>query len=97
MSIHKSLRSKAALSRSRNVFTRWERIERLKEGGEWSEEKKSSVFGLRKVRTTVKSGKKKKVKKKKEEEGAEGAAKDGAAPAAAPAAGAKPAGGDKKK
>ncbi|MEZ0228020.1 MAG: small basic protein [Planctomycetota bacterium] len=94
MSIHKTLRTKAALSRSRNVFTRWERIERLKEKGDWMEEKNSSVFGLRKVRTVlVKAGKKKKAKKKEEAtaEGAEGAA---AAPgadgkAAAPAAGGK--------
>ena len=89
MSVHKSLRTKAGLVRSRNVFTRWERIERLKEKGEWVEEKKPSVFGLRKVRTVlVKSGKKK-VKKEKKEEGEAG--KEGAAaPAAAPA-------GDKKK
>ncbi len=95
MSIHKTLRTKAALARSRNVFTRWERIEKLKEKGDWNEEKQSSVFGLRKVRTVlVKAGKKKKKAKKEEkEEGAEGAAKEGAPAAAAPAA----AGAEKKK
>lgn len=93
MSIHKTLRTKAALARSRNVFTRWERIERLKEKGDWTEEK-SSIFGLRKVRTVlVKAGKKKK-KAKKEEGAAEGAEGAAAAPAAdgkaaAPAAGGK--------
>jgi small basic protein (TIGR04137 family) len=91
VSIHKTLRSKASLTRSRNVFTRWERIEKLKEKGEWNPEKGSSVFGLKKVRTVlVKAGKKKKAKKK--EEGAEGEAKP-AEGAAAPAAGAKPAAG----
>jgi small basic protein (TIGR04137 family) len=103
VSIHKSLRLKAALARSRNVFTRWERIGRLKEAGEWSAEKEHSVFGLRKVRTQIgKAGKKKKKAKKKEEGAVEGAAPaEGVAPAAgaapgdgkgaAPIAGAKPA------
>jgi small basic protein (TIGR04137 family) len=97
VSIHKSLRLKAALARSRNVFTRWERIEKLKEAGEWSDEKEQSVFGLRKVRTIPKGAKKKKKAAKKKEEGAEGA-EGAAAPAegaaAAPAAaGGKPAAG----
>jgi small basic protein (TIGR04137 family) len=96
VSIHKTLRTKAALARSRNVFTRWERIERLKEKGDWIEEKGSSVYGLRKVRTVlVKAGKKKK-KAKKEEGAAEGAEGAAAAEGAAPAAGAAPAGKDAK-
>lgn len=95
MSIHKSLKVSSKLVRSRNVFTRGERIERLKELGKW-DEKKDSLFHLPKVKTQFgkKVGKKKKEKKKEEgEAAAEGAA---AAPgAAAPAAGAKgaPAGG----
>ena len=101
MTLHKSLRGGAGMIRQRNVYNRWERLQKLKETGRWTEEK--SIFGLPKVRTAVvKVGGKKKVKKAATE-GAEGAAAapaEGAAKAAAPAADAKKAAApaaDKKK
>ncbi len=80
MSVHKSLVVKSGLVRARNVFTRAERIELLSTGGKWAEGK-SSIYGLPKVRTRLKT---KKVKKEKKV----AAPADGAAPAegAAPAA-----------
>ncbi len=57
MSIHKSLVSKVKLQRSRNVWTRLERIEALKKDNRFNEGR--SVFGLPKVRTTYRIGKKK--------------------------------------
>ena len=68
MSLHKSLKSKSALKRQRNVLKREERIDRLKKDERWSEE--DSVFGLPKVKTVQikKKGKDKKKKKKEEEE-----------------------------
>ena len=47
MSIDRSLKVKGALSRHRNVLTRAERIERLKNEELWSGDQ--SVFGLPKV------------------------------------------------
>lgn len=47
MSIDRSLKVKGALSRHRNVLTRAERIERLKDEELWSGDQ--SVFGLPKV------------------------------------------------
>ena len=47
MSIDRSLKIKSALRRHRNVLTRAERIEQLKEEEQWSEE--DSLFGLPKV------------------------------------------------
>lgn len=47
MSIDRSLKVKGALSRHRNVLTRAERIEKLKEQEKWSEE--DSLLGLPKV------------------------------------------------
>jgi len=47
MSIDRSLKIKGALRRHRNVLTRAERIERLKDEDRWSED--DSVFGLPKV------------------------------------------------
>ncbi len=47
MSVDPSLKIKGALARHRNVLTRAERIEKLKEEERWSEE--DSVFGLPKV------------------------------------------------
>jgi len=47
MSIDRSLKIKGALSRHRNVLTRAERIEKLKEEDRWSED--DSLFGLPKV------------------------------------------------
>ena len=47
MSVDPSLKIKGALSRHRNVLTRAERIEQLKEDGRWSEG--DSLQGLPKV------------------------------------------------
>ena len=47
MSIDRSLKVKGALSRHRNVLTRAERVEQLKEQERWSEG--DSLFGLPKV------------------------------------------------
>jgi small basic protein (TIGR04137 family) len=47
MSIDRTLRIKGALARHRNVLTRAERIEALKEDEKWTEDK--SVLGLPKV------------------------------------------------
>ena len=47
MSIDPSLKIKGALSRHRNVLTRAERIEQLKEEDRWSQE--DSLLGLPKV------------------------------------------------
>jgi len=86
MSIHRSLAARGALKRTRNVLSRLERCEALKAAGKWKEEE-SSIFGLPKVRTHVKTAKKKAAKKETAAApGAEGAA--AAAPGAAPAAGA---------
>jgi small basic protein (TIGR04137 family) len=48
MSVDRSLKSRSALSRHRNVLTRAERLEILNDEGRW-EEQKDSVFGLPKV------------------------------------------------
>jgi small basic protein (TIGR04137 family) len=66
MTIDKSLRIRAGSVRSRNVLTRAERIEKLKETERWVEG--SSVLGLPKVLVTKVSLKKKKKAKKAEEE-----------------------------
>ena len=50
MSIHKSLKMKGSLQRARNVFTRAERIELMKERGEWG--KGRSIYGLPKTRVS---------------------------------------------
>ena len=47
MSIDRSLKIRGALKRHRNVLTRAERIEKLKEEERWSEE--DSLLGLAKV------------------------------------------------
>jgi len=47
MSIDRTLKIKGALKRHRNVLTRGERIEKLKEEERWSED--DSLFGLPKV------------------------------------------------
>jgi small basic protein (TIGR04137 family) len=47
MSLDKTLKSKSTLERHRNVLTRAERIERLKELGRWTET--SAPMGLPKV------------------------------------------------
>ena len=65
MSLHKSLASGSKLARTRSVFTRAERIEKLKEEGRFIEG--DNVYGLPKVRTTFKMKGKKKKKKKDDE------------------------------
>ena len=47
MSMDKTLKSKSLLERHRNVLTRAERIERLEEMGQWTED--SKPIGLPKV------------------------------------------------
>ena len=75
MSLDRSLKTGGGLSRHRNVLTRAERLEKLKDAERW--EDKKSVFGLPKVANrNVKVGK----KAKKKEEAVEGGE---AAPAAA--------------
>ncbi len=96
MSMDRSLRSKSMLERHRNVLTRAERVEILKETGLWSEGGK--VTGLAKV-AHRKAAVGKKDKAEKKPEGAEGApVTPEAAPAAEkekPAKAAKPAKGGK--
>ncbi len=79
MSRDKSLKSASALTRHRNVLSRMERIEKLKEEERWSAD--SAPFGLPKVahRKVAVGGKDKKAAKT--EEGKDGAA--AATPAAA--------------
>jgi small basic protein (TIGR04137 family) len=87
MSIDRSLKVKDALSRHRNVLSRAERLEMLKEQERWSEG--GSVLGLPKV-AHRKTAAGKKEKAEKTAEGAEAAAAaPGTAVAAAPVAGAK--------
>jgi small basic protein (TIGR04137 family) len=78
MSLDRSLKSANALIRHRNVLTRAERLEKLKEQEKWTESK-NSVFGLPKV-----AHRKLAVAKAVKEEAAEGAVvAGGAVPAAA--------------
>ena len=81
MSIDPSLKVKSGQLSARNVFTRSERIERLKKARKWNEG--DAVLGLPKVRAVFKQKGKKKAEKK---EAVPGAAAEGAAPAAAAAA-----------
>ena len=78
MSIDRSLKIKGALSRHRNVLSRAERIEKLAEEQQWSDQ--DSVFGLPKV-AHRKSASGKKIAKA--EKAAEAAAVEGEAAAAA--------------
>jgi small basic protein (TIGR04137 family) len=82
MTMDKSLRVRAGMTRARSVLTRDERIKRLTDAERWK--MGDSPFGLPKVRVYKLAMKKKKKKAKEDEEGA-----DAAATAAAPAAGAK--------
>ena len=71
MSMDKLLKGKNTLVRHRNVLTRAERIEHLKEGGRWTEE--STALGLPKVgHRKAAVGKKGKTEKKQEQEDAQG-------------------------
>lgn len=81
MSIHRSLQTRSALVRSRNVLTRYERILALRKSGEWKDEV-SSPLGLRKVRV-MKVKKRGKAPKKAEGEAVAAAAAAGAGGAAA--------------
>jgi len=93
MSMDKSLKSKGELVRHRNVLTRAERIERLKNDERWEEG--HTVFAMPKVAHRKVVTKKHKPAAKPAAEGAlpEGAVPaEGAAPAASPAAPAKPKG-----
>ena len=84
MSLDRSLKSANALIRHRNVLSRFERLNKLKEEEKWTEAK--SVFGLPKV-----AHRKQALAKAAKEEAAEGATAAAGAPAAAgaaPAAGA---------
>jgi small basic protein (TIGR04137 family) len=85
MSMDKSLRVRAGMTRARSVLTRDERIQRLKDVERWKEG--DSPFGLPKVRVYKLAIKQKKKKAKEEgEEGAEGAAAAPAATGKTPAA-----------
>jgi small basic protein (TIGR04137 family) len=66
MTIDKSLRIRAAAVRSRNVLTRAERIEKLKEAERWEEG--DAILGLPKVLVPKVALKKKKKAKKADEE-----------------------------
>jgi small basic protein (TIGR04137 family) len=67
VSLHKSLKAKGGMGRSRNVLTRWERLQALREEGRWDDG--DAVYGLPKVRTRqVKVGGKKKKKAETEDE-----------------------------
>ena len=104
MSIDRSLKLKGALARHRNVLTRAERVERLKEEERWAEG--DNLLGLPKVANRKVSVGKKKAEAKPTVEGAAGDQAAGAEATAtgktAPAAGgkgagqAKPAAGGKK-
>lgn len=50
MSVHKSLKIKGSLQRSRNVLKRHERIELMKQRGMWV--KGHSIYGLPKTRVS---------------------------------------------
>ncbi len=82
MSIDRSLKIKGALTRHRNVLTRAERIEKLKDDEKWSED--GSVLGLPKVaHRKSHAGRKEKAAPKEAAVGAEAVA---ATPEAAAAA-----------
>ena len=73
MSLDKSLKSTSSLRRHRNVLTRAERIEHMKENGLWSEDSRPN--GLPKIaHRKVAVGKKAKAEKKAEADSAEAAA-----------------------
>lgn len=91
MTIHKSLRVKSSMTRSRNVWKRLERVMKLEEDGKFADGR--SVFGLPKVKTRLKV-KAAKGPKKEAAAGAgaaDGKAADAKAAPAAKAAAAKPA------
>lgn len=80
MSIHRSLVAKGSLVRSRNVLSRFERIEQLRKTGRWNDDEERSPYGLPKVRV-IRMKKRGKEKKKKEEEATESTESTEASPA----------------
>ena len=66
MTIDKSLKIRAGITRSRNVLTRPERLEKLKRAERWSEG--DPVLGLPKVRVQKVSLRRKKKAKKQDDE-----------------------------
>ncbi|MFP4176223.1 MAG: small basic protein [Candidatus Brocadiia bacterium] len=66
MSLHKSLKRANQHTRTRNVLTREEQIEKLEEDGEWDEG--DSVFGLPKVKVETISLRRKPAPEEEEEE-----------------------------
>jgi len=78
MSIDRSLKVKGALSRHRNVLTRAERIQRLKDEDRWSED--DSLLALPKVaHRKSHAGRKAKAAQAKEAEATEAGATEAAA------------------
>ena len=69
MSLHKSLKLKNELVRSRNVLSRAERLAAMKERGIWQEGR--SVMGLPKLRLKTRAVKKKKKETPEEDKVAE--------------------------
>ena len=67
MSIHKSLRTAGTLVRTRNVYTRAERLEILERERRWEEGDKVTGFPKVKVAKVKKGGQKKKKKKDDED------------------------------
>ena len=65
MSLDRSLKSRSALERHRNVLTRAERLDRLADEDRWDESK--SVFGLPKVVNRKSAGHKQKKEETTEE------------------------------
>lgn len=65
MTVDKSLRTRRGIVRARNVLTRAEQIEKLKEQDRWTDE--TSPYGLPKVRVYKVVVKKKKKKKDDDE------------------------------
>ena len=67
MSLHRSLKTQpSALNQHRNVLTRAERIERLKDRGDFKSGGDSPLGLVKVANTRVVTGKKKKVKKEDE-------------------------------
>ena len=82
MSVHKSLKSKSRLQRTRSVLTREERIAKLEDDGRWSEG--DTVFKLPKVLTSRPRARKKPPKAAEAAVETEEAAAAGEAPAEEP-------------
>lgn len=87
MSVHKSLKTKGKLTRHRNVLTRTEQLDTLKDDERWQDG--DSVYGLPKVRV-FRTKRKKAKKEETADETAEGVAGEGAAGAADASGGAAP-------